>query len=142
MPSDARWRRHATGPRPDRRAYECRTTRPVPSPPLRKYQPDISVASPHAQLPSPARSSNAPTSAMSRRCGNDGCAEPSRRRCLGKSRRRLAALVLPHATPYRIGHRLHEIGKNGAFTSRDQDVGHHAGFELLANFVGKFRHLH
>jgi hypothetical protein len=51
----------------------------------------------------------------------------------------LACSIFPHAAPYRIRHRLGQIGKNGAFASRDQDVGHHARLELFADFFGKLR---
>jgi len=45
--------------------------------------------------------------------------------------------IFPHAAPYRIRHRLRQIGKNGAFAGRDQDVGHPVRLELFTDFFGK-----
>jgi hypothetical protein len=98
-------------------------------------RPGSCGASPHEQLPVGI--------CIAWRCGNDRGAELERAaRGFGRSRPRLASSILPHAAPYRVRHRLRQIGKNGAFAGRDQDVGNHARLELFPDFFGKLRHLH
>ena len=50
--------------------------------------------------------------------------------------------VLPHAAPYRVGHRLRQIGQDGAFAGRDENIGDHSRLELFTDLLRKFRRLH